>query len=219
MILADDFIHPSTGAKGKGRQGPAARSRAATIKNIQKSTSVASMSGRDPPLSSIHERGAEDHPDAENDGRWEGDGRGEREIEEMVRDDPLATQVWRMYARTKAQLPHAQRMENLTWRMMALALRRKQKVEPPMRAHRSLPQEPSSTTQAAIAPGQVLSMSSPCPVDGDSRNHVKTEQDDDVAPGEPSAEDERRGRAPGKSTTKTRIVGFGAGEDDDDETM
>jgi hypothetical protein len=26
-----------------------------------------------------------------------------------------------MYARTKATLPHAQRMENITWRMMALA--------------------------------------------------------------------------------------------------
>lgn len=34
-----------------------------------------------------------------------------------------------MYARTKAGLPHAQRMENLTWRMMALALRRRREEE------------------------------------------------------------------------------------------
>ncbi|KAI9442111.1 hypothetical protein H4582DRAFT_2109820 [Lactarius indigo] len=42
---------------------------------------------------------------------------------------PLATQVWKMYARTKANLPHAQRMENLTWRMMALALKKKKDDE------------------------------------------------------------------------------------------
>lgn len=49
--------------------------------------------------------------------------------EQMARDDPLATQVWKMYARTKATLPHAQRMENLTWRMMALALKKKKEDE------------------------------------------------------------------------------------------
>ena len=47
----------------------------------------------------------------------------------MAKDDPLATQVWRMYARQKATLPHAQRMENLTWRMMALALKKKKEDE------------------------------------------------------------------------------------------
>lgn len=49
--------------------------------------------------------------------------------EKMAREDPLATQVWRMYARQKATLPHAQRMENLTWRMMALALKKKKEDE------------------------------------------------------------------------------------------
>ena len=49
--------------------------------------------------------------------------------EELQRKDPLATQVWRLYARTKANLPHAQRMENLTWRMMGMALRRKIQLE------------------------------------------------------------------------------------------
>ena len=34
-----------------------------------------------------------------------------------------------MYARTKANLPHAQRMENITWRMMALALKKKKEQE------------------------------------------------------------------------------------------
>ena len=53
-------------------------------------------------------------------------GHAEEDPDRMAREDPLATQVWKMYARTKASLPHAQRMENLTWRMMAMALKRKQ---------------------------------------------------------------------------------------------
>ena len=47
----------------------------------------------------------------------------------LAKEDPLATQVWRMYAKTKATLPHAQRMENITWRMMALALKKRKEDE------------------------------------------------------------------------------------------
>ncbi|KZT29200.1 hypothetical protein NEOLEDRAFT_1167197 [Neolentinus lepideus HHB14362 ss-1] len=53
----------------------------------------------------------------------------EADLEELARNDPLATQVWKMYAKQKATLPHAQRMENLTWRMMALALKKKKEDE------------------------------------------------------------------------------------------
>ncbi|KAF8906565.1 hypothetical protein CPB84DRAFT_404413 [Gymnopilus junonius] len=49
--------------------------------------------------------------------------------EQLAKDDPLATQVWKMYARTKVNLPHAQRMENITWRMMALALKKKKEED------------------------------------------------------------------------------------------
>ncbi|KIK98250.1 hypothetical protein PAXRUDRAFT_824042 [Paxillus rubicundulus Ve08.2h10] len=45
--------------------------------------------------------------------------------ERLAKQDPLATRVWKMYTRTKATLPHAQRMENITWRMMSLALKKK----------------------------------------------------------------------------------------------
>lgn len=67
--------------------------------------------------------------------------------EVLAKEDPLATQVWRMYARNKATLPHAQRMENLTWRMMALALKKKKedeeiKVPPNVVEHRSSPVRP-----------------------------------------------------------------------------
>jgi len=44
--------------------------------------------------------------------------------EEMQRKDPLATQVWKLYSKAKTQLPNAERMENLTWRMMAMNMRK-----------------------------------------------------------------------------------------------
>ncbi|KAJ5092640.1 hypothetical protein NUU61_007510 [Penicillium alfredii] len=49
--------------------------------------------------------------------------------DEMQRKDPLAAQIWRLYTRTKAQLPNQERMENLTWRMMAMSLKRKEREE------------------------------------------------------------------------------------------
>lgn len=44
-------------------------------------------------------------------------------LDQLRRDDPLATQVWKFFKSTKQQLPNQQRMENLTWRMMALGMR------------------------------------------------------------------------------------------------
>lgn len=47
----------------------------------------------------------------------------------MQSEDPLAAQIWKFFTRTKQQLPNQQRMENLTWRMMALNLRRRQQQQ------------------------------------------------------------------------------------------
>ncbi|KAJ6151330.1 Nitrogen regulatory protein nrfA [Penicillium chermesinum] len=49
--------------------------------------------------------------------------------EELQRQDPLAAQIWRLYTRTKSQLPNQERMENLTWRMMAMSLKRKEREQ------------------------------------------------------------------------------------------
>ncbi len=49
--------------------------------------------------------------------------------DEMSKKDPLATQVWKMYAKQRSQLPNGARMENLTWRMMAMTLRKKKEQE------------------------------------------------------------------------------------------
>ncbi|KAK9455157.1 hypothetical protein V1511DRAFT_488022 [Dipodascopsis uninucleata] len=45
---------------------------------------------------------------------------------EILKDDPLATKIWKMYTKAKSSLPNQERMENLTWRMMAMSLRRKE---------------------------------------------------------------------------------------------
>ncbi|WWD17399.1 hypothetical protein CI109_101840 [Kwoniella shandongensis] len=46
--------------------------------------------------------------------------------DEMAKKDPLATQVWKAYAKARDVLPNGQRMENLTWRMMHLTLKKKE---------------------------------------------------------------------------------------------
>ncbi|ORY86908.1 hypothetical protein BCR37DRAFT_411704 [Protomyces lactucae-debilis] len=41
-------------------------------------------------------------------------------------NDPIAAQVWKMYTKQRKDLPNGARMENLTWRMMAMNLRKKE---------------------------------------------------------------------------------------------
>lgn len=57
--------------------------------------------------------------------------------EEMQKQDPLATQIWKLYSKTKTQLPNQERMENLTWRMMAMSLKRKEREQARYVLHRS----------------------------------------------------------------------------------
>ncbi|KAH8083769.1 hypothetical protein BXZ70DRAFT_958063 [Cristinia sonorae] len=120
----------------------------------------------------------------------------EADPEKLAKDDPLATQVWRMYARTKATLPHAQRMENLTWRMMALALKKKKEDE-----------ERSKTEELR-----------------DSREEKLSERPDTASsarsPGGDGNEDgdTGRGRTIDKGKARVQVVGFdGANTDDLEE--
>ncbi|OAA55699.1 Nitrogen regulatory protein areA [Cordyceps fumosorosea ARSEF 2679] len=57
------------------------------------------------------------------------DGPGAANLDQMQSDDPLAAQVWKFFTKTKQNLPNQQRMENLTWRMMALSMRKKQQEQ------------------------------------------------------------------------------------------
>ncbi|CAK7199444.1 Sodium- and chloride-dependent GABA transporter 1 [Sporothrix eucalyptigena] len=57
--------------------------------------------------------------------------------EEMQKQDPLATEIWRFFSKTKQTLPNQERMENLTWRMMHVKLKTAQPqvpAPPPPRA-------------------------------------------------------------------------------------
>jgi GATA-binding protein, other eukaryote len=47
--------------------------------------------------------------------------------EELVEKDPLAAAMWRLYRSSATFLPESVRMENMTWRMMAMTLKRKEK--------------------------------------------------------------------------------------------
>lgn len=49
--------------------------------------------------------------------------------DEMQKKDPLATQIWKLYSKTKTRLPNQERMENLTWRMMAMSLKRREQMQ------------------------------------------------------------------------------------------
>jgi GATA-binding protein, other eukaryote len=60
---------------------------------------------------------------------WKDDASGLVEApspEEMQKNDPLGTQIWKLYHKTRGQLPNSERLENLTWRMMSMNLRRKE---------------------------------------------------------------------------------------------
>ena len=48
--------------------------------------------------------------------------RAEQSFDEMQKNDPLALQIWKFYAKTKQALPQQERMENMTWRMMHVKL-------------------------------------------------------------------------------------------------
>ncbi|KAI0821612.1 hypothetical protein BC628DRAFT_1329136 [Trametes gibbosa] len=117
--------------------------------------------------------------------------------EKMAKEDPLATQVWKMYARQKATLPHAQRMENLTWRMMALALKKKKEDE---ERERERGKDPLKERESEAPNGSDAKGS-----EGASA----------------SAEETERGRTIDKGKARVQVVGFDGenqdGKDEDDE--
>ncbi|KAB8336902.1 hypothetical protein FH972_021209 [Carpinus fangiana] len=57
--------------------------------------------------------------------------------EELQKKDPLGIQIWKLYSKQKNQLPNGQRMDNLSWRMMSMNLKR-QEEERAKLARRSL---------------------------------------------------------------------------------
>ncbi|EDO02564.1 hypothetical protein SS1G_05040 [Sclerotinia sclerotiorum 1980 UF-70] len=80
---------------------------------------------------------------------WKDGSAGEEldDTDEMQKKDPLATQIWKLYSKTKKTLPNQERLENLTWRMMAMNLRKRKQEED----NRSSQQNQTSTVPSGIA--------------------------------------------------------------------
>ena len=114
----------------------------------------------------------------------------------MAKQDPLVTQVWKMYARTKATQPHTHRMENITWRMMALALQKKKREE---------------RRNAAGAPSPPTKQSVP--------DTVTVKQESPSVPPRDLGETERGRRIDKGNGAKISVVGFDADGVDDSECV
>ncbi|ORZ10418.1 hypothetical protein BCR42DRAFT_109135 [Absidia repens] len=55
----------------------------------------------------------------------------ESEEAAMQKEDPLSAQIWRLYSKAKDTLPNGARLENLTWRMMAMTLNKNSRTSSP----------------------------------------------------------------------------------------
>ncbi|KAF9505217.1 hypothetical protein BS47DRAFT_1489901 [Hydnum rufescens UP504] len=232
-LLADDFLSkPSVAVSSKNDKGRRSVGNGGGISTFPSPTTSSPVSPGLPNANLISPKsGAVGVQDRER-----GPDVAEAEAANMAKEDPLAAQVWRMYARAKATLPHAQRMENLTWRMMALALRRRKEREARQDVTSKAQKDPNLNINSSAE--SLLTSTGP---DRDATDEpatkiksVKTEEpgfpqivDEDAHPAtssEPStsprtAEDPRgevRGRPPGKGKVKMRIVGFGDGNDEDE---
>ncbi|KAK3066729.1 Sodium- and chloride-dependent GABA transporter 1, partial [Teratosphaeriaceae sp. CCFEE 6253] len=80
---------------------------------------------------------------------WKEDASGPdfESAEEMQKKDPLGTQMWKLYHKTKGSLPNGERLENLTWRMMSMNLRRKELERQGLIARFQGPHPPSGIAQ------------------------------------------------------------------------
>ncbi|KAF2810198.1 uncharacterized protein BDZ99DRAFT_488076 [Mytilinidion resinicola] len=98
--------------------------------------------------------------------------------EEMQKNDPLATQIWKLYSKAKTQLPNAERMENLTWRMMAMSMKR---AELDRRGFGHQPQADAMNLDDFIFPSSVASPAGLSP----SPSNERTASSNTTAPGIP----------------------------------
>ncbi|KAJ9094496.1 hypothetical protein QFC21_006036 [Naganishia friedmannii] len=109
-------------------------------------------------------------------------GQFEGPADELVKNDPLATQVWKAYAKAKNALPNGPRMENLTWRLMHMTLKK---------------------TDATPKPSRVMDL-----VPEEQELNANQEEERDV-PSEMAGEEVERGRR-GRFKGKGKVVGFDA---------
>ncbi|KAG0264966.1 hypothetical protein BGZ95_003458, partial [Linnemannia exigua] len=109
-----------------------------------------------------YDNNEDDDEEYDDDDAEEGDSDGNATT--RSKEDPLASQVWKMYSKAKDSLD-GQRMENMTWRMMSLSLNKKEPSQntstnqPRLTDTVSSTQGPSSATVAALADTHELAKS------------------------------------------------------------
>ena len=150
---------------------------------------------------------------------------GEELDPERAEKDPLLAQMWKLYARTKAVLPHKQRMENLTWRMMTLALKKSREDEARAAAQnaqgqgqgQSQRQREGTVTAEQNVNVKEQAVSPPLPSSATS-GVAASSSAALAAASQVKAEPETRGRRPDKTMARVRVVGFeGKNQDGEDE--
>ena len=126
-------------------------------------------------------------------------------IDQLVKEDPLAKQVWKMYAKQKAGLPNAQRMENLTWRMMALALKKKERED---KEKGEKEREKANTSSSEEK--RPLKVEDPEPEQKKEEASKRTEEPEQQQRPQPPEQDiaNERGRRIDKGKPRVRVVGF-----------
>lgn len=74
----------------------------------------------------------------------------EESAEVLSRKDPIAAQVWRMFHKAKNTMPNGARMENLTWRLMSMTLKKRREDSAAASASASASAAPSPPTDASL---------------------------------------------------------------------
>nr|WRH23632.1 GATA type zinc finger protein asd-4 [Naematelia aurantialba] len=125
--------------------------------------------------------------------------------EELAKTDPLAAQVWKAYAKARETMPNGQRMENLTWRMMHLTLRRQEELaaikEAEEREQARQQEEKKNGEENKPSETTTEKSQSPGKNEADKAGGERNEPDKSSSSTPVEAE---RGRSKGKS----RVVGF-----------
>lgn len=89
-------------------------------------------------------------------------------MDSKSKTDPLATQVWRLYTKAKDTLPNGSRLENLTWRMMAMTLNKKRAAEERQRQQDQDQDDDQDDEESSPMPAMTKSSSSSPPAPDDT---------------------------------------------------
>ncbi|KAL2758559.1 hypothetical protein ACRALDRAFT_2100768, partial [Sodiomyces alcalophilus JCM 7366] len=79
-------------------------------------------------------------------------------LDQIRREDPLVTQMWKFFHRAKRTLPNLERMENLSWRFMAMNLRKTKMQQEEMASRAAAHQSTLRAAGAANTPSGIAQL-------------------------------------------------------------